>query len=191
MKDMIQTATRLIADMKFELTKSFNAVLSQMLAGMCRIMPDRRTQFEIWKAVIDDVPGTDLHIMSMVAFLQANPNHATWAINHDVALFNSAAENKDVVNGDVAIMFSELATRFDSFTDKTRNNVWSFVELLTTYAIKYCELIGTPPEAVEAGLTQAMNAMPKWQDDFIAKNGRQPTLLEVQQFSAQLLSGQQ
>jgi hypothetical protein len=189
-KEMIQTATRLIADMKFELTRSFNSVLSQMLAGMCRIMPDKRTQLDIWKAVVDDVKGTDMHILSMIEFLQADGQHAKWAMEHDTLLFSSASQNKTVVNGDVAIMFGTLAERFATFTDKTKQNVWSFVELLTTYAIKYCELIGTPPEAVEAGLAQAMQAMPKWQDEFVQRNGRQPTLLEVQQFSANLLTGQ-
>lgn len=176
-----------MGDMKCDLVKSFNTVLSQMLAGMIRIMPDRRVQFDMWKEAVTEMNKSDMYIMSMVTFLQADQRHVSWALESNTALFDNAAANKDVVNGEVAQMFGELSHRFADYSPKTKQNLWSFVSLLTAYAIQYCELIATPATAVQDGLERAMKAMPEWQDKFVQHHGRQPTLAEVQEFSAQIL----
>jgi 7-cyano-7-deazaguanine synthase in queuosine biosynthesis len=189
LKEMKQVASRLIADMKCDIVKSFNSTLAQMLGGMARIMSDRRTQFDMWKDAVDTMRTSDVYVLSMIQFLQSKKEHIDWVTSHNIALFASASGSADATS-EVTQILGEISQRFAGYSDKTKNNIWSFVELLATFAVKYCELLNTPLEVMEAGLAQTMQAMPAWQTEFQRKHGRQPTLEEVQTFSAQLLSGQ-
>lgn len=166
---MFSVANQLLLEERTILTTQFNTLLRQFVEGLARIVPSQRTQLDLAAEALKVTPlDVPMYITEMGQFLLADKTRMQRIVDNDVTLLTDAAtipENP--------VPFAELQRLWGTLSDKSRANVWTFLNELAARAYTVATT-SLNMESMRADLDAVMADLPAWQDEWARTHGGAP-----------------